>query len=87
MLSQIASNHTTINCNFIFSTATDAQSVYYGLDDASDRGGYLSVMASIAAIQLAASETCHIVVAVGGGSKVVDIDYAFNSLFAGYLLG
>jgi len=87
LLSQIASNHTSVLCEFVFSTDENARGVYYGLDDASDASGYLSVSTSVVAVQLAASETCHVIVTVGGGSKVVDIDYLYNSVFCGYLLG
>jgi hypothetical protein len=86
LLSGLTSSHDDLNSDFICSGSDNSRLAYRANLGAQARSGYYAINGSLID-HFTAAETVHVRVLVAGGSKVVDIDYAANSNFCGYLLG
>jgi hypothetical protein len=81
----ITSSETAANTDLIFSSTQNVTFSY--LNPGVVHAGSYYFAAGTVVAPLAASETAHVTMRASGGSKVVDLDYAWNSHFAGFLIG
>jgi hypothetical protein len=86
LLAGLTSSHTNLDCDFVCSASDNSRIAYRANLGAQHRSSYFVVNSSFID-HFDAGETVHVRLAVHGSSKVVDIDYAFNTNFCGYLLG